>query len=199
MRRRSICDLDADGGKAAHLHRALLGIAIGSSHGRDDRRTARRAGLQMAGEMAGGIGVAAVADNAIEQDHAAGGVVERRSRMCVADCRLDHRVRPADRECVVTEIDDDVAACDRIGSTFGAGDRCVGRHCHAGLTQDHLRLGCERAAGKQSTDGGAVLCRGGQRVHLRDAHRKESSVFQRAGQTGIRLGPVNPRYPGSRW
>ena len=93
------------------LPRQILRIGRGAADEADHRQPAPgRRGLgdgggDRRGDLAGRIGVRAVAEHDVEQDHRGLRIARLRGEAFVRSRVVDHRMRPAAREHVVAEID----------------------------------------------------------------------------------------------
>jgi hypothetical protein len=124
----------------------LLGAADEGKHG--EAAAALGAGrLRLSdrrGEHTGGVVMAGVAEDDVEHDHRRRGIVRLLHDPFDARGRVDHRVRPADGELVVAEIEREVPG--PAGERSALVQRRVGVHAQAQAAPDELGLGAEGAA-----------------------------------------------------
>ena len=103
-------DLGPGRGERPDLPVPVLGVGGGADHGDHDRL---RHGRERRGEQRGRVGLGAVAEHHVEQEHADLGVGRRPGELLEPQRRVDHRVRPAAGVLVVAEVDEGVPGIRR--------------------------------------------------------------------------------------
>ncbi len=139
--------------------------------------TPRARAPSIAGEqLAGGIGMRAVAEHDVEQDHGRGGIVRLARDPFAADGPVDHRVRAAHGVHVVAEVDDAVPGA--AGAPSHLAEPCP---------QERRRFLRERAARVDAAD--VRVARASSRRGARD-----QALDVRGGEREVdRVVPLAPR------
>ena len=134
-----------------------LWVAAGAGQGDDDGQLAARCGRHgpsrpdRVGQLGRGVGVGAVAEHQVEQQHPAARVGRLGGDPLQPQGRVDHRVRPAAGQLVVTEVDDQVGVGAQVGAERQLGrQRDVGPDAAEGTARDQHRLVRQGAAAEQT-------------------------------------------------
>ena len=162
-------------------------------------RSARAAAMAGASSR-GRVGLGAVAEHEVEQDHAGGRVGGGPGQLLVAQRRVDHRVRAALGEGVVTEVDHRVG----VGGQVAVQREVVGQRDVAADRAEHLRghqhrLVAEGAAdeepAEQGPGRGAGVCRRPRTGHV--GRRRGRAGASTASATAVRSRWPRPSRPSS--
>ena len=185
------------------LCRQPLRIVFGAAHERDDRKVAPvpRAGrLRLRDgrrQRAGRIVVLAVAEHDVEHDRRGRRVARLLRDALDARARVDHRMRPADRELVVAEVDRRVPVPRARRPEPRPRRPARSMHAQPETAPEELRLGAERAAGIQAAHmalagaSGALRRRGA--LPVRGCARRRRSARPSSERDRRRRGVVERR------